>query len=154
MRKFIAELIGIFIVGFVMGLVIGILGMEVTREEILILVVAIMIATSIAKGISNAILKGKVDFLYNYEWTFQYGKHKITVKASMAEELYINDELVDKKTGISFAKIELNGQLDTGEKIIAVISGEKLKKAISSDKYLRCELLINGKTLQEAIAES
>ena len=152
MRKFIAELAEGLIIGIVMGATIGILGIEITLWEIIILIVAIIIATSIARGIRNSISKGKIDFLPKYEWTYQFGKHKITVKASKAEELYINDKLVDKKTGISFPPVELNGLLDTGEKITAVLTSEKLRKAISEDSYLCCELLINDNTLQEFIA--
>ena len=110
------------------------------------------LVTGIASAIRKAIEKGGFEPIYNYQWTYQYGENTITVKAAKSEELYINGTLVDSKKGISFKSVELKGRLDSGEKITAVLSGEKIKKAISTDKYMRCELLVNGKPLMEAMA--
>lgn len=55
-------------------------------------------------------------------WTYKYGKHTIVVKNEKATELYVNNELQDRKTGITL-KAELTGKLESGEQIKASLGG-------------------------------
>ena len=145
MKNLLAELIEGMAVGILMAILLIVIGVEADVWQFAAITAGAIIFTSIASAIRKAVVKG--EFLYNYEWAFQYGENSIIVKASKDEELYINGKLADKKTGISLKAVELNGVLDSGEKVTAIIGGEKIGKAITSDTYLRCELQINGKPL-------
>ena len=149
MRKIVAELVEAVIVGVLMGILVNVLGIELDIWQFMAIAGGAVISVGIGGWVRKAITTG--EYFYNYEWSYLYGEHTILVKASKAEELYINDKLVDRKTGVSFSKIELKGMLDTGETITAIISGEKIKKAVSSDRYLRCELRVNEKSLQSGV---
>ena len=146
MRSIIAHIAEGVFVGLCMGGLLVLFDVELEIFQFALLCFGAMMFTGMGSGLRR-LIEGKVQ-LYNYEWVFQYGEQSILVKASKTEELYINDKLADNKTGVSFGKVELKGLLDTGERITAVISGEKIKKAISSDRYLRCELLVDGKPLR------
>ena len=55
-------------------------------------------------------------------WQYKFGKHTITVKNGKATELYVDDKLQDRKTGISMNAV-LTGKLETGEAIKASLGG-------------------------------
>ena len=148
MRNFVGELAEGVIIGFLMAILLLVLGIEATTPQFGAIAGGAIIFTGLASFIGK-LIKGQP--LYSFQWTYQYGENTITVKASNAEELYINDSLVDRKTGIAL-KAELKGLLDTGERVTAIISQEKISKQISSDKPLRCKLLVNDKPLQSAEA--
>ena len=150
MRKFLSEIAEGVIVGLCMAGILLALGIELELIHYFIIPGGAIVSVGIGGAVRKAIATG--EYFYNYEWSYQYGEHTIVVKANKTEELYVNGELVDKKTGISLKKVELKGQLSTGENITAVLSGEKIGKALSSDKYMRCELFVDGKLLQTATA--
>ena len=152
MRKIIAEIAEVVIVGLSMGVIMAVLGIDIEFWQIVLVAIGATLVTGIASAIRKAIEKGGLAPIYDYQWTYQYNENTITVKAAKTEELYVNGTLVDSKKGIWLKSVELNGRLDSGEKIAAVLSGEKIKKAISTDKYMRCELLVDGKPLMEAMA--
>ena len=144
MRKVIANLLEGVFVGLLMGALLILLDVELEPWHFAIIAVGAMAFTSVASELRRFIESGGQ--LYNYEWTYQYGEHTILVKASNKEELFINGKLVDQKKGIS-KKVELNGMLDSGEKITVIITAETIKKQLTTDKPIRCELLVNGKPL-------
>ena len=146
MKKLAIQLAEGAIVGVLMGVLMFVLGIEAAAWQFAAICGGAIIFTSIARGICKVFIKGEP--LYDYQWIYQYREHTITVKINKAAELYIDGKLLDSKTGIALAKVELKGLLDSKEKITATISGERIKKAISSDISLRCELLVNGKPLQ------
>ena len=148
MRKIVAELAEGLVVGLCMGVILVVLGLDLEIWQFAVIGGGAIISAGLGGFVRKAIATG--EYFYNYEWSYQHGGHSIKVKASKSEELYVDGQLVDKKTGISIGKVELKGQLSTGETITAVISGEKLGKAISSDKYLRCEVFVDGKLLETA----
>ena len=151
MRKFISELVEGLIVGVLMGIILlVVLDTRLDIWQYAVIAGGAIVSVGIGGWARKAIATG--EYFYNYEWSYQYAGHTITVKAGRAEELYVDGQLIDKKTGVSLKNVELKGQLSTGENIKAVLSGEKLGKAISSDKYMRCELFIDDKLLQEATA--
>ena len=149
MKNFIAEMLAALIIGSVVGILMNVLGIEVTIWQVMMLLVGTVVTIGIVTAIKNLITKGG---LYSYEWMIQYNEHSISVKANIAEELYINGSLADRKTGISRKAVELKGLLDSGEKITAVISPAKFKEASKSGRALRCELFVDGKALQMATA--
>lgn len=76
-------------------------------------------------------------------WTYKYGSNTIEVKNGVAgEELYVNGQLQDKKTGIKFSS-DLKGKLDSGEEIKASLGG-----AIT----VKCNLFVNNE-LQAPVSE-
>ena len=149
MRNFIGELVEGAIILAIMIAFMLILGIEATPLQFVSMPGAAIISTGIARFVGK-LVKGQP--LYSFQWTYQYGENTITVKVSTEAELHINDNLVDKKTGIFLKQVELKGLLDTGERLTAIISSEKTSKQNSSDKPLRCELLVNDKPLQSTEA--
>lgn len=55
-------------------------------------------------------------------WHYKYGENEIEVRNGTAEELYVNGNLQDRKTGITM-RSELTGKLPTGEPIKASLGG-------------------------------
>lgn len=55
-------------------------------------------------------------------WVYKYNGNVIVVKNEKATELYVNDQLQDRKTGV-FLKAELSGKLDSGEVIKVSLGG-------------------------------
>ncbi len=55
-------------------------------------------------------------------WHYQYTGNHIIVKNGSATELLINDQLVDKKTGIHLS-VKLSGKLPSGEIVTAEVIG-------------------------------
>lgn len=56
-------------------------------------------------------------------WNYLYNADRICVKNSLdSAELYINDQLQDRKTGISL-QTELSGKLPSGESVKANLGG-------------------------------
>jgi hypothetical protein len=144
MKKFIAAIVEGVIVGVGVFVLFRIMDIDVDIVDVIIFAAIITGLTSLASGVSKLIESGGV--LYNYEWNYQYGENTILVIASNSEKLYINGNLADEKKGPS-KKVELSGRLDTGEKITVTITPETVKKQFTSDKPLRCELLVDGKPL-------
>ena len=118
-REAIAPFIEGAVVGGLLALVLNLICVETTTMQLTIIIASTLIITSAASAISRAVVKGENPL--RYEWTYKYGDHTIVVKAGLREELYINNKLADKKTGV--LKVELKGQLDTGEKVTARITG-------------------------------
>ena len=147
MRKILSEVAEAIIVGVLMAVLMRIIGIEAAAWQYAAIGGGAILSVAIAGTVRKAIATGEP--LYNYEYVYQYGENVIAVKAGKKEELYINGKLADEKSGISFRKVELKGLLDTGEKITAVLSPEKVRKQIFTDMYLHCELLIDGKPLQQ-----
>jgi len=138
-KNILAPIIEGVVVGVIISIVMSIVGIEATGTQIGIVVASALIVTTIASAISQAVVKGESP--YKYEWAYTYGENRIVVIAGLSEELYINDELVDKKSGIKL-KAELEGQLKTGEKV---------KVSISGGMTAKCELFV-GNVLLEPIA--
>lgn len=67
-------------------------------------------------------------------WSYEYNGHSIVVKNDLATELYVDNVIQDRKTGISL-KVELSGKLETGE-IIKVSLGGIAK--------VSCNLFVNN----------
>ena len=57
-------------------------------------------------------------------WTYHYNDNTIVVKdlGIKGEELFVNDQLQDKKVGSNYQS-NLNGRLETGEEIKVCIGG-------------------------------
>ena len=147
MKKIIASAIEGALIGLCIAILFRIFDIEIEGWQLVVITVAVITIAGFASWIRGLIESGGK--LYNYEWAYQYGGHTILVKASNSEELYINGSLADQKKGIS-NKIELNGLLDTGEKVTAVITPKSIKQQLSSDNPLNCDLFINGKLLETA----
>ena len=145
MRKFIAELAEAVVVGLCMGVLLVVLRIELATWHFAAIAGGAMLSVSLGGWVRKAIATGQV--FYNYEWKYQYDEHEITVKAGKEEELYINGELADKKTGISLKNVELQGRLGTGETVKAVISGETVKNQLTGERPIRCEVFVDGKPL-------
>ncbi|MCL2284809.1 MAG: hypothetical protein FWC32_00420 [Firmicutes bacterium] len=150
MRKVISEIVEAFIVGLCMSGILLALRVEADIWQFMAVAGGAILSVGIGGFVRKAIATG--EYFYNYEWSYQYGEHAITVKAGKTEELYINGELVDKKSGVSFKSVELKAQLSTGENIKVILSGEKIRKAVSNDKFMRCELFVDDVLLQTGMA--
>jgi len=137
LKKFIASLVEGVIVGLFIAIILNILDIEVTSNQLIIISVGVLLVTSIASAISRFIAKGESPI--RHEWVFNYGENRIEVTAGLTEKLYINDELVDQKKGISLSRVELGGQLKTGEKVRAAIIGGMTAK---------CEVYVGNEQLQ------
>lgn len=142
MKPFLISFAEGVIVGVFIIIVINILGIEATGTQLGILIASTLIFTSIGSSVSRAILKGEAP--HKYEWIYTYDGNRIVVMAGLAEELYINDKLVDKKKGISL-KAELNGRLKTGEEVKVVIIGGMTAK---------CELFIDDERVEPIAAKT
>ena len=147
MKKTIASAIEGALIGILIAVLFRVFDIELEGWQLVVIIVAVVSISGFASWIRGLIESGGK--LYNYEWAYQYGEHTILVKASNSEELYINGNLADQKKGIS-NKIELKGVLDTGEKVMVVISAKSIKKQFTSDNPLNCELFIDGKPLKTA----
>ena len=55
-------------------------------------------------------------------WTYKYGDDTIVVKNMTAAELYVNDQLQDRKAGINVSA-SLTGKLPGGQEIKASLGG-------------------------------
>lgn len=55
-------------------------------------------------------------------WTYKYGNNTIIVKNVKETELYVNDQLQDRKGGLSL-RAELKGKLESGEDIRVSLGG-------------------------------
>ena len=55
-------------------------------------------------------------------WIYEYKNHTIVVKNAKATELYVDNELQDRKTGLTL-KADLNGKLASGEVIKVSLGG-------------------------------
>lgn len=72
-----------------------------------------------------------------YEWEYIYGENSIVVKAGLTEELYINGNLVDNRSGVKLTA-KLEGQLETGEEVKVLITGGTTAK---------CKLFVDDQLL-------
>lgn len=55
-------------------------------------------------------------------WKYKYGEHTIIVKNEKTTELYVDDKLQDKKSGVRL-NADLTGKLPSGETIKASLGG-------------------------------
>lgn len=149
MKNFLVGIIEGLTVGVLIALLLFVIGVETEVWQIMIIAGGVVIITSIASALARAITKGGL--LYNYEWAIQYNEHSIIVKAANAEELYINGKLVDKKTGAA-KSVELNGSLESGEKVKVIISPKTFGEMVSHDRMVKCEVFVDDKPLQMAVA--
>jgi len=137
MKKFLVALLEGTIVGILLAIVIIVFDIDVTTTQTMILLFTSIIGTSIASSIGQTINTGKAPVFY--EWVYNHDGYRIAVSAGLTEKLYINDELVDHKKGVTIKKVELEGQLETGEKVRAVITGGMTAK---------CEVHVGNKRLE------
>jgi len=135
-RKFIAPFIEGLIVGVIFFIVLSILGIETSEIQFTIIMVTVFISTSLASAIARFIEKGDASF--RYEWVYKYSENRIEVTAGLTEKLYINDELVDTKKGVSLKEVALKGTLKTGEEVSATITG---------GMNIKCRVLVGDKEL-------
>ena len=147
MRNTIASIVEGAIVGVLLGALLAVLRIEVTGLQVGIIIGGVFLSTGIASAVNKLITKG--DLLYMYEWIVQYNDHSIIIKAGTSGELHINGTLADRKAGIpiSTKAVELNGVLDSGEKVRAVIAPNKIGEATKSGKSVRCELYVDEKPI-------
>ena len=76
-------------------------------------------------------------------WKYDYNKNTIVVKNDTDTELYINDQLQDRKSGIRLS-VDLTGHLDTGEKVKASVGGIF---------GMTCSLFIDDKLIDPIVTE-
>ena len=70
----------------------------------------------------------------NCLWFYKYNNDTIVVKSTDSNELLINDVSQDKQYGLSLS-VELNGKLDDGKNVKALLTGLFPPK---------CELFVNS----------
>jgi len=127
------------IFGSVLAITINILDIQLTQMQFFVLIFVTILTASISSAIGRLIREGKKgQRTYFYEWESMYNTDTIVVKAGWVEELYINNELVDQKKGIRM-KIELKGQLSSGEEVNVTITGGLTAK---------CKIFVGGEPLQ------
>jgi len=79
----------------------------------------------------------------NKSWIYKYNNNIIIVKNKTSNsscELYINDQIYDRKTGVFFKEVNLQGKLESGEEILVQIGGGLVS--------VECNVKIDGKFVQ------
>ena len=147
MKQIIAGIVEGLLGGVLLAILVIVLGIEATTSQVVTLAIGVTVIVSITSNVKDLILKGGTV----YEWMVYYNQHSIIVKAGKTVELYVNGKMLDKSTSSWSKKIELKAQLDSGEKITAVISPAKFGEAFNTETTLRCELSVDGKALQMAV---
>ena len=147
MKQLIAGIVEGLLGGLLLVVLVMVLGIEATTSQVVILAIGVTVIVSITSNVKDLILKGGTF----YEWMVYYNEHSIIVKAGKAAELYVNGKMLVKSGSSWSKKVELRAQLESGEKITAVISPAKFGEAFSTDRTLRCELSVDGKALKMAV---
>ena len=137
MKKFVVSIVEGILVGIGIAIAMRVLDIEATAFQASMLAVSAMIITSLASSIAQMVSSGKAPVFY--EWVYMYGDNRIAVATGVKETLYINDELVAEKKGVSLSKVELSSKLKSGEEVKAVIIGGLTTK---------CELYVGNELLE------